>query len=122
MNRTYTNKDIKIGDVFCASWGYEQTNADFFRVKEKRGKTQLIIQEVSLHRTDSNYYCDMGGDFKYDANNYKIIDNTIFINNNEEGKIVKVKSFDGKTPYFTIGNGYICRPYKGEAITETWYC
>lgn len=121
MNGTYTNKDIKIGDIFSASWGYDQTNADFFRVKAKRGKTQLVIQEVNLKQTDANYYCDMGGDFKYDPKNYEIVERTIFIDNNNDGKIVKVKSFDGKDPYFTIGNGYICRPYKGETVTQTWY-
>lgn len=116
-----TNKEIKIGDVFSASWGYDQTNVDFFRVKAKRGKTQLIVQEVVLKRTNSEYYCDMGGEFSYDPKNYEVVKNTIFVNDNNEGKIVKVKSFDNIKPYFTIGNGYICRPYKGQKVTETWY-
>lgn len=41
---------IKVGDVFCSSWGYDQTNVDFFQVveiKEKMVKIREIAQKVT---------------------------------------------------------------------------
>ena len=40
------NDSIKIGDVFYASWGYEQTNIDFYKVVEisKTGKTCKVVK------------------------------------------------------------------------------
>lgn len=116
-----TNKNIKVGDIFSMSWGYDQTNVDFFRVKAKRGKTQLIVQEVHLKLTDSEYYCDMGGEFKYDPKNWQLVERSIFIDDNEKGKIVNVKNWNNGEHYFVVYNHHACTPYKGQKITETWY-
>jgi len=32
-------ENIKIGDIFVSSWGYEQTNVDFFQLVNLKGKT-----------------------------------------------------------------------------------
>jgi hypothetical protein len=40
---------VEIGDIFCSTWGYEQTNVDHFivvRVTEKTVWLQLIGNEV----------------------------------------------------------------------------
>lgn len=39
-------KNIKIGDIFSASWGYDQTNVDFFQVVEIVGKCSVRIRQV----------------------------------------------------------------------------
>lgn len=42
---------IQVGDVFVNSWGWEQTNIDFWQVVELRGKTQIILRAInSKHR------------------------------------------------------------------------
>lgn len=38
---------IKVGDVFCESWGYEQTNIDFWQVTELKGTTQIVLKAIS---------------------------------------------------------------------------
>ena len=44
------NKDViasvKVGDVFSMSWGYDQTNVDFFQVIAKAGKSSVRIRQV----------------------------------------------------------------------------
>lgn len=35
-------KDIKVGDLFSSSWGYDQTNVDFYQVIAVKGKTFTI--------------------------------------------------------------------------------
>jgi len=42
-NYFYDNRLIKEGDVFYSSWGYEQTNIDFYRVVKKVGKASVIL-------------------------------------------------------------------------------
>lgn len=37
--------DVKVGDIFYASWGYEQTNIDFYQVVAKN-KSMLTIREI----------------------------------------------------------------------------
>ena len=37
---------VKVGDVFVNSWGYEQTNIDFWQVVELKGQTQIILRAI----------------------------------------------------------------------------
>lgn len=41
------NQDIEIGAIFYDSWGYEQTNIDFYQVIDKIGKRTLIVKEIA---------------------------------------------------------------------------
>ena len=47
---------VQIGDVFYYSWGYEQTNIDYYQVVDLRGKTQIILREIS-HEGRSIGFC-----------------------------------------------------------------
>jgi len=37
---------IKVGDIFYASWGYDQTNVDFYQVLRVIGKATVEVQKV----------------------------------------------------------------------------
>ncbi len=39
--------DFEVGDIFYTSWGYEQTNVEFYQVIEKPTKHYAIIQEIA---------------------------------------------------------------------------
>lgn len=41
------NEGISVGDIFCSSWGYEQTNISYYQVTRIVGKTMV---ELSLIR------------------------------------------------------------------------
>ena len=43
--------DIKIGDIFTYSWGYEQTNIDFFQVVSTTAKT-ISIRKIKAGVSD----------------------------------------------------------------------
>ena len=43
---------IQIGDVFYNSWGWEQTNIDFWQVVELRGKTQIVLRAIGHEGRD----------------------------------------------------------------------
>lgn len=38
---------VRIGDLFYGSWGYEQTNVDFFQVVALKGKHTAIIAKIA---------------------------------------------------------------------------
>ena len=38
---------IKVGDVFGMSWGYDQTNNDFFQVVELVGESSVRVREIN---------------------------------------------------------------------------
>lgn len=38
--------EVKVGDVFCYSWGWEQTNIDFFQVLEKTSRYGMIVRAI----------------------------------------------------------------------------
>lgn len=45
-------KAVEVGQIFSCSWGYDQTNVDFYQVTEKKGLT-FTIQEIGCERSDS---------------------------------------------------------------------
>lgn len=48
----------KVGDIFDTSWGYDQTNVDFYQVVEVRGKVLIIrkVSEVTDHESQGAEY------------------------------------------------------------------
>lgn len=42
------NKTVKIGDVFVASWGYDQTNVDAYQVVALKGTASVVVKEICL--------------------------------------------------------------------------
>jgi len=43
---------FKVGDILYSSWGYDQTNIDFYRVEKVSGGTVTVIQLESEEKTD----------------------------------------------------------------------
>lgn len=39
--------ELKVGDVLRASWGYDQTNIDYYQVLRVIGKSMVEIQEIA---------------------------------------------------------------------------
>ena len=42
---------VKVGDIFSSSWGYDQTNVDFFKVLEVKGIT-IKVQQIQSSRIE----------------------------------------------------------------------
>ncbi len=43
---------LKVGDILYTSWGYDQTNVDFYQVVEVIGKCTVVIREVGQKTID----------------------------------------------------------------------
>lgn len=111
---------IKVGDIFYMSWGYEQTNNDFFRVKELKGSTMVVLQEVHLKLAKEEGIGSMSSDRYYDLNNYTLVENSCFVKDNEKGMQKKILGTK-ENPYINMtsyANAYL---YNGEKLYESWY-
>ncbi len=42
---------LNVGDVLVSSWGYEQTNIDYFQVVGLVGKSSVMLQEIAKDKT-----------------------------------------------------------------------
>lgn len=47
---------VKVGDVFYSSWGYEQTNIDFYQVIALKGATMVTLQKIN-YTSRPNGFC-----------------------------------------------------------------
>jgi hypothetical protein len=56
INEEFNAKEnIKIGTILYNSWGYEQTNIDFYKVVGYKGNKYIHIKELSRNRTESSF-------------------------------------------------------------------
>jgi hypothetical protein len=47
-----SNNQVKVGDVFVCSWGYEQTNVDFYQVTRTMNKA-IEIREIKKEKRET---------------------------------------------------------------------
>ena len=60
IERRKEKEEINVGDIFNSSWGYEQTNVEFYQVIEKIGQT-LTLQEIKKELKQESGYSSMAG-------------------------------------------------------------
>lgn len=123
-----TNKfGVRVGDIFSASWGYEQTNVDFFQVVALVGNSSVRVREVYLPRVGEDAVSPMSAD-----RTYKVVReilpavDSVFIKDNINGDLKRLKSYaaDGiSNPQFRLSS--FCDAYlvTTDTITtyESWY-
>lgn len=45
---------VDVGDIFVWSWGWEQTNIDFFQVTERKGQS-IVLKQITQTRQDTGW-------------------------------------------------------------------
>ena len=58
LDKAKAAESVKVGDIFSSSWGYDQTNVDFYKCVAKRG--QMIDVVKVGHTLD---HCERGSDY-----------------------------------------------------------
>lgn len=102
--------NVKVGDFFVMSWGYEQTNVDYFQVIELVGSCSVRIREVNPPIISADPTCSMAEDRIYDLDTSKLLPPTpysVHINDNEKGDLKRLKSYaqDGvSNPQITMAS------------------
>jgi len=118
-------KDIHVGDLFSASWGWEQTNVDFFQVVEIVGKGSVRVRAVNpvLLSSDEGMMC---ADRTYEIpQNGELLPPSkwsTFIKDNVRGDVKRIQCY-GTRPSFKLSS--FASAYKEEGKTtkhyESWY-
>lgn len=83
---------VRVGDIFSASWGYEQTNVDFFQVIELVGKRSVRVREVRPQIIDTDYHCSLSWDHTYKLTNEILppAPYSVFIKDQEKGDLKRI--------------------------------
>jgi len=46
---------LVVGDVLNTSWGYDQTNVEFYQIVELKSKTMVMLREIAAIQHDDSY-------------------------------------------------------------------
>ena len=123
---------VKVGDLFYASWGYEQTNVDFFQVVALVGESSVRVREVYPPMVDEVPTCSMAADrtYKLTTELLPAAHSSVFIKDQENGDLKRIKpgycnnpADANKNCFFyldSFANAYKCN---GDSMTtyESWY-
>ena len=124
--KTENKFGVKVGDIFSASWGYEQTNNDFFQVVELVGSSSVRVREVHLPIVDSEAVSSMA-----ENRVYKIVrellpacSSSVFIKDQERGDIKRLAEgySEGSVKFklASFASAYLCKASTHETY-ESWY-
>jgi hypothetical protein len=56
-NRKAFSHTLKVGDILKTSWGYDQTNIEYFEVTELVAKTMVIVCEIAQESEETGFMC-----------------------------------------------------------------
>ena len=108
---------VKIGDIFSYSWGYEQTNINYFQVVALKGEKSVVIREIGFQ--DSNMIeRDV---YKVTPKKDSFLTKSQFIKDNTVGATKQVKGLKNGTIYINIESFGFCSLWNGKAETMTCY-
>lgn len=121
-------EQVKVGDVFSASWGYEQTNVDFFQVVALVGKHSVRVRHVcptllsekqGAMCADRVYAIPQNGEMLPPLSY-----SSVFIKDNEKGDVKRIETYskDG-TPCFKLSSFAWATKEKAPTAShyESWY-
>ena len=118
---------VQVGDIFHSSWGYEQTNNDFFQVVELVGSSSVRVREVCPELVSREAMCGMSEDRVFSISREMLPPSpySVFINDQEKGDLKRLKSYyaDGSHPCFTLGSfaSADLLPVGDFKCYESWY-
>lgn len=83
---------VKVGDLFEASWGYDQTNVDFFQVVALVGETSVRVREVNPPMIEEEAISGMSVDRTYKITSELLppAPHSVFINDQEKGDLKRL--------------------------------
>jgi len=119
---------VSVGDIFKASWGYDQTNINFFQVIALVGKCSVRVREVYPELISEQAYGAMSRTcvFKLTHEMLPPVDRSLFIVDQEKGDIKRLKSWDKdgvSNPLFDLKSYAHARLCTGDTVEcyESWY-
>jgi hypothetical protein len=119
--------NFTVGSLLYCSWGYEQTNIDFFQVVELVGASSVRIRQVQPQILEEDAYSHgMAADRRYqipDAGELLPSCSGIFIEDDNRGDLHRVITKHGGEPFVYVDKDghYRATLYNGGTLYESWY-
>ena len=118
---------IKVGDLFYSSWGYDQTNVDFFQVVALSGESSVRLRPVVPPVLEDDPTGPMASYVTYKTDELPILPSTgasVFIKDTERGDLKRVQrsGYDGSlyVKISSFANAYKCTG-ETKRLYESWY-
>lgn len=109
---------VKIGDIFVYSWGYEQSNINYFQVVDLKGQKSVVIREIAKETTEVNGY----ESYQVVPRKNEFLDKKKgFLKDNELGATKLVKGLKDGTIYINIESFGFCSLWDGKPDNMTCY-
>jgi hypothetical protein len=105
-------REVYVGDIFYTSWGYDQTNVEFYKVV-RATKSSVWVQQTGQTREDATYG---GGDYWTTKSTNEVVGRAIY--NRETG------DYDIKFPPVTmhrIQYGYGSPAIRINSVVTGWF-
>lgn len=113
-----TNQEVKIkvGDVFDMSWGYDQTNTQFFQVTRLTPKG-VYVREIGYKAVEQTqgFMCQY-----VNPTPDTFLKHSQWTGEGNPELLRKIGYTSGK-PYFSLGRSYCAFLWDGKACYQSWY-
>ena len=123
QNKTYKH-GLKVGDVLYSSWGYDQTNLDFFVIVAATEST-IRIKECTMEKTKEDGVGWLCRNIAYDPKTAKPVESSWCIKDqNGKGDLKKIVwyNYNGhEYMHIRFLSNHSLRKYEGEKLYESWY-
>jgi hypothetical protein len=111
---TVKKQGIEVGDILVSSWGYDQTNVDFYQVVRATAKSAWIRRIASNQVRGSEGFMS--------ASVVPVKDQ--FIDHDEKGRLHRIKSHGpvgDKTFYLSLTSYSSAHLWEGKPKYQSWY-
>lgn len=101
----------KVGDVFRSSWGYDQTNVDYYQITELHGRTMATVRRIASQAQETGW---LQGDCAPAPGNFL---------DEERYPPMRVRINGGETPSFkaySFAGAYLVKPLLDVAGVKTY--
>ena len=117
---------FKVGDILYSSWGYEQTNIDFYQVAELNGSSMVTLKpvylEVKNERRDGLFAMSRNVSFKLPSEGGAVRERVDPLHGQSiRRKVSNLAAYGDPEDFVKISEYEYAHKYKGDELDESWY-
>lgn len=114
------NQSIEIGAIFYCSWGYDQTNIDYYQVVKKKGNKTILVKKIQQKVIENDSYRSLSCKVIADVGNFANDDEiSVRLHQHRHDTATLIGRF-----YPSKGSGYFHNLYpdNGQPKTQSYTC
>lgn len=112
IQRANFKHNLKVGDILYTSWGYEQTNIDFYQVTEIVGKNSIKLRQIDSKDVGNNQGHSMSATCVAVKDSFKP---------NEKEILKRVSPSYRNEPYVNLSSFESAYVWDGQPKNYSWY-